>query len=59
MSGFGRIITTGGKCYKYNCSLRLIFRKGDLGENNNSIKRSLRFPAGNLVEIVIEKTKSI
>ena len=58
MSGFGRIITTGGKGWKHNCSLRLIFRKGDyIDENNNSIKRSSTSPAGNLVEIAIEKTK--
>lgn len=58
MSGFGRIITTGGKGWKHNCSLRLIFRKGDyIDENNNSIKRSSTSPAGNLIEVAIEKTK--
>ena len=58
MSGFGRIITTGGKAWKHNCSMRLIFRKGDyIDENNNSIKRSSTSPAGNLVEVAIEKTK--
>lgn len=58
MSGFGRVITTGGKGWKHNCSLRLIFRKGDyIDENNNSIKRSSTNPAGNLIDIAIEKTK--
>jgi recombination protein RecA len=58
MSGFGRIITTGGKGWKHNCSLRLIFRKGDyIDENNNSVKRSSTSPAGNIVDIAIEKTK--
>lgn len=58
MSGFGRVITTGGKGWKHNCSLRLIFRKGDyIDENNNSIKRSSTNPAGNLIDMAIEKTK--
>lgn len=58
MSGFGRIITTGGKGWKHNCSLRLIFRKGEyIDENNNGMKRSSTNPAGNLVDVVIEKTK--
>lgn len=58
MSGFNRVITTGGKGWKHNCSLRLIFRKGDyIDENNNSIKRSSTSPSGNLIEIAIEKTK--
>jgi recombination protein RecA len=58
MSGFGRFTTTGGKGWKHNCSLRLAFRKGDyIDENNNSIKRSSTSPAGNLIEIAIEKTK--
>ena len=58
MSGFGRIITTGGRGWKHNCSMRLVFRKGDyIDENNNSLKRSSTNPAGNLVEVAIEKTK--
>lgn len=58
MSGFGRVITTGGRGWKHNCSLRLIFKKGDyIDENNNSLKRSSTSPAGNLVEVAIEKTK--
>jgi recombination protein RecA len=58
MSGFGRFTTTGGKGWKHNCSLRLAFRKGDyIDENNNSIKRSSTSPAGNLIDIAIEKTK--
>ena len=58
MSGFGRIITTGGRAWRHNCSMRLIFRKGDyIDADNNSIKRSSTSPAGNLVEVAIEKTK--
>lgn len=58
MSGFGRVITTGGKGWKHNCSLRLIFRKGDyIDGNNNTVKRSSTSPAGNIIDIAIEKTK--
>lgn len=58
MAGFGQLITVGGKAWKHNCSLRLVFKKGDLiDENNNTIKRSSSSPAGNLVEVAIEKNK--
>lgn len=58
MSGYGQQITTGGKGWKHNCSLRLMFRKGDyIDLNNNSIKRSSTSPAGNLIEVAIAKTK--
>lgn len=60
MSGFNRIITTGGKGWKHLCSFRFIFKKGDfLDENNNSIKRSSTSPAGNLIEIAIVKDKVV
>lgn len=58
MSGFGQMITTGGKAWKHNCSLRLAFKKGDyIDENNNTIKRSSTSPAGNQVNMAIMKTK--
>ena len=58
MSGFGRIITTGGKGWKHNCSMRLIFRKGDLIDANNlPIKRCATSPVRNLVAVAIEKIK--
>ena len=58
MSGFGQQITTGGKGWKHNCSLRLMFRKGDyIDEANNVVKKSVGNPAGNLIEMVIAKTK--
>ena len=57
-STYGGQITTGGKGWKHQCSLRLMFRKGDyIDENNNSLKRSSTSPAGNLVEVAIAKTK--
>lgn len=58
MSGFGQQITTGGKGWKHNCSLRLMFRKGNFIDNNNNIlRRNCDNPVGNLVEIAIAKTK--
>ena len=58
MSGYGQKITTGGKGWKHNCSLRLMFSKGDfIDEKNNSLRRSATNPCGNLVEIAIAKTK--
>lgn len=58
MSGFGQLITPGGRGWKHNCSLRLAFKKGDyIDENGNTIKRSATSPAGNEVNIVIMKTK--
>lgn len=58
MSGFGQMITTGGKAWKHNCSLRLAFKKGDyIDELNNTVKRSSSSPAGNQVNIAIMKTK--
>jgi recombination protein RecA len=57
-SSYGGQITTGGKGWKHNCSLRLMFRKGDyIDENNNSMRRSCTNPNGNLVEVAIAKTK--
>lgn len=58
MSGYGQQITTGGKGWKHNCSLRLMFKKGDyIDINNNSLRRSCESPAGNLINIAIAKTK--
>ena len=58
MSGFGQMITTGGKGWKHNCSLRLAFKKGDyIDKNNTPISRGATSPAGNKVNIAIVKTK--
>lgn len=59
MSGFNRLITTGGKGWKHQCTFRFVFKKGDyIDENNNSIKRSSTSPAGNLIEVAIVKDKA-
>lgn len=57
-SPYGGQTTTGGRGWRHNCSLRLMFRKGDyIDSNNNPMKRSCDNPVGNLVNMAIEKTK--
>ena len=58
-SPYGGMITTGGKGWKHNCSVRLMFQKGSyIDERGNEIKRSAETPAGNQVLINIAKTKA-
>ena len=57
-SPYGGMITTGGKGWKHNCSVRLMFQKGAyIDERGNELRRSAESPAGNLVMINIVKTK--
>ncbi len=57
-SPYGGTITTGGKGWKHNCSVRLMFQKGAyIDEKGNELRRSAESPAGNLVMINIAKTK--
>lgn len=57
-SPYGGMITTGGKGWKHNCSIRLMFQKGSyIDERGNEIKRSAETPAGNQVLINVAKTK--
>lgn len=57
-SPYGGRITTGGKAWKHNASLRLMFEKGSyIDEKGNELRRSAEDPAGNLVMISIAKTK--
>ena len=57
-SPYGGVITTGGRGWKHNCSVRLMFSKGQyLDERGNALKRSAESPAGNEVLIHIAKTK--
>lgn len=57
-STYGGMITTGGKGWKHNCSVRLMFQKGAyIDERGNELKRSCENPAGNYVMMHIAKTK--
>lgn len=58
MSGFGRKVTTGGRGWKHNCSVRIFFDKGDfVDEAGNRVNKSCDSPAGNKVLFSIAKTK--
>lgn len=57
-SSYGGMITTGGKAWKHNCSLRLMFQKGVyIDDKGNDLKRSAENPWGNIVNVHIVKTK--
>lgn len=51
--------TPGGKAWKFFCTLRMEFRKGDyIDAMGNELKKGYGEPSGNRVEVSIEKTKS-
>ena len=57
-SMYGGKTTTGGKAWKHNCSVRLMFAKGDfIDEAGNRLNRSCDSPKGNKVMVSIAKTK--
>lgn len=57
-SMFGGTITPGGRGFKHMCSLRMEFRKGKfIDENNKELTNSAENPAGNLINVVILKSK--
>lgn len=59
MSGFNRKVTTGGRGWKHNVTLRIFFNKGDfVDETGNRINKSSDAPAGNKVQFNIEKNKA-
>lgn len=58
-SPYGGVVTTGGRGWRHNCSVRMMFRKGDfVDELGDAIKKSSEAPDGNRVLIDITKTKS-
>lgn len=57
-SPYGGLITTGGKAWRHNASVRLMFQKGAYVDKlGNELKRNTESPAGNLVMINVTKTK--
>ena len=57
-SMYGGTTTTGGRAWKHNCSLRIMFRKGNLfDEKYKDIPRKSETAVGNIVEMQIVKTK--
>ena len=58
-SPYGGVVTTGGRGWRHNCSVRMMFRKGDFVDDlGDPIKKSSEAPDGNRVLIDIVKTKS-
>lgn len=54
----GGTVTPGGRAWKHDCSVRLMFRKGTfIDENGNSLSRGAENPAGNIVNVALEKSK--
>lgn len=57
-SQYNEFITPGGRGFKHNCSVRLMFRQGSfIDANNKELTRGAENPAGNLVKVHIEKSK--
>lgn len=57
-SMFGGTITPGGRAFKHACSARFEFRKGKfIDDNGKELTNNAENPAGNVVHVVIKKTK--
>ena len=57
-SMFGGTTTPGGRGFRHACSTRLEFRKGKFIDNDNKeLTSSAENPAGNLINVVILKSK--
>lgn len=57
-SAYGGTTTTGGKCHRHACSIRMEFRKGNyIDEKGNKLSRACENPTGNLVDVHLVKTK--
>lgn len=55
---YNQYITPGGRGFKHNCSVRLMFKQGDFFDTQGKkLTRGCENPAGNLVQIHIEKSK--
>lgn len=55
---YNQFITPGGRGFKHNCSVRLMFRQGDFFDSQGKkLTRGAENPSGNQVQIHIEKSK--
>lgn len=55
---YNTFITPGGRGFKHNCSVRLMFQQGDfLDVNYKHLNRGCENPVGNEVNVRIEKSK--
>lgn len=60
IGGYGNpIMTPGGHSWKHACSSRLMFKRGDLfDEEGNKLSTSAENPAGHIVNIAVLKSKT-
>ncbi len=57
-SAYGGTTTTGGRCWRHSCTIRLQFRKGNyIDEKGNKLSRACENPAGNIVDVSFIKSK--
>lgn len=57
-STYGGTVTTGGRAWRHNCSVRMTFQKSDyLDDKGNSIPRASENPVGHLVKVALVKSK--
>lgn len=59
LSGYGDfLVTPGGRAWKHQCSVRLMFKRGEFfDEEGNKLTKNAGSPAGNLIEVAVLKTK--
>ena len=59
MSGYNRLITSGGNYWKHTCSIRLLFKKGDYYDEKYALLKAHPDTAyGNYVEVEVIKNKA-
>lgn len=57
-SMYGGTVTTGGRAWRHNCSVRMTFMKSDyIDEKGASLSRNCENPAGNYVKVALVKSK--
>jgi len=59
LSGYGDFLQTpGGRAWKHQCSMRLMFKRGDFfDEEGNKLTTKAESPAGHTIEVAVLKTK--
>ena len=60
ISGYGdALLTPGGRAWKHQCSVRIMFKRGDFfdAEGNLLAKKDAQSPAGHKIEACVLKTK--
>lgn len=60
ISGYGDLLQTpGGRAWKHQCSMRLMFKRGAFfDEDGNELNKSAQSPAGHIIEVYVLKTKT-